>query len=92
MTINDLTAREAALFTLFANEQANSPFVDAVQGASSEDDQAFGGLCSNLVQKGLLRIVSDDDEMGCHTGEMLFYFTEAGFDLAEAQGIWVDRP
>ena len=91
MTINDLTAREAALFLLFANEQANSPFMDAVKAASSEDDQAFGGLCSNLVQKGLLKIMSDDDEMGCHTGDMLFAFTGAGYDLAEAQGIWVDR-
>lgn len=91
MTINDLTAREAALFLLFANEQANSPFMDAVKAASSEDDQAFGGLCSNLVQKGLLTIDADDDRDGCGYGDSLFYFTGAGFDLAEAQGIWVDR-
>ena len=91
MTINDLTLRERTLFCQFAVEQPNSPFTDAVKAESCEDDQAFGALCSNLVQKGLLRIFSDDDEMGCHTGDMLFCFTEAGYDLAEAQGIWVDR-
>ena len=91
MTITDLTLRERTLFCQFAVEQANSPFIDAVKAESCEDDQAFGALCSNLVQKGLLTIDSDDDRDGCGYGDSLFYFTEAGFDLAEAQGIWVDR-
>ena len=86
---SNLTAREAALFTLFAQAQLDNPWVDQVRIECGEDDQAFGALCTNLVRKGLLSITTDNDPG--FPPSQLFSFTEAGFDLAEAQGIRVDR-
>ena len=89
----DLTAREAALFTLFAQAQLECPWVDQLRIRArrecGEDDQAFGALCTNLVRKGLLSITTDNDPG--FPPSQLFSFTEAGFDLAEALGVRVDR-
>lgn len=86
---HDLTAREAALFTLFAQAQIDNPWVEQVQYGCGEGEQAFGALCTNLARKGLLTIRTSPDPHD--RGSKLFYLTEAGFDLAEAQGIRVDR-
>jgi hypothetical protein len=82
-TSTNLTDRETALFTLFANEQPNSSFTDYVQNESDETEQAFGGLSSSLVQKGLILI--DNFE-----GSSDFELTEAGHDLAASFGISTD--
>jgi hypothetical protein len=77
--MQNLTDRELTLFTLFVNEEPNSPFTDAVQSASDEGASEFGALTSNLVRKGLLRIEEDESRRG----ESYFYLTDAGRELAE---------
>ena len=79
-----LTARESIVFTALVNEAQNSNMVHEatdhlIYEERSETPQSLGGILSNLVKKGLIRLTQDDS---CDEEVSYFSITEAGEALA----------